>query len=196
MRKNFLATLAFSQGVPMLGHGDELGRTQRGNNNAYCHDGELTWIDWTLNERDRDLLEFTRHVFALRHRNPVFRRRRHFVGDPVTDHGIKDVHWLSAEGREMTLDDWRNAQNGVLGMLIHGEASDELDERGRPNRGQTLLLLLNASQRVCHVTLPSLPERGHFDEIVNTAQPTKHTLRRGGLSLASHTLVLLSYELD
>ena len=192
MRKNMIATLAFSQGVPMISHGDELGRTQQGNNNAYCQDNPIAWLKWDLELADKELLDFTREVFRVTRSNPVFRRRRFFHGDPVSDKGIKDVSWLRPDGGEMTLDDWGNSRNQFLGMLIHGEASDDVDERGRPNQGQTLLLLLNASNRARHFVLPSLPERGHFQEVVNTAQST-HRNPRGGINVAPHSLVLLCY---
>jgi len=193
MRKNFLATLAFSQGVPMISHGDEIGRTQHGNNNAYCQDNELSWVQWDLDERARDLLAFTREVFRITRKNPVFRRRRFFDGDPVSDHGVKDVAWIRPEGGEMTIEDWGNPRNHSLGMLIHGQASDDVDERGRPNRGETLLLLLNASNRARNFFLPSLPESGHWQEVVNTAQPTHRIPKGSGISVAPHSLVLLCY---
>jgi glycogen operon protein len=101
---------------------------------------------------------------------------------------------LRADGSEMTADDWRDAESRVLGMLIHGAASDEVDERGRPNRGQTLLLLFNASHRAKSFTLPGLPEHGHFHEIVNTVKPSKRVPRSGIVNLAPHSLVLLSFE--
>ncbi len=194
MKRNFMATLAFSQGVPMISHGDELGRTQKGNNNSYCQDSELSWINWKLSSRQRDLLHFTREVFRISKSNPVFRRRRFFAGDPVSDKGVKDVSWLRPDGGEMTLDDWRDPKNRVLGMLIYGDASDDVDERGRPNRGQTLLLLLNASNRARHFALPELPEPGYWHEIVNTAQATHRVPKQNHLNVAPHALVLLCYE--
>jgi len=194
MQRNLLATLAFSQGVPMLSHGDEVGRTQRGNNNAYCHDGELTWVDWALDEERTSLLEFTRHVLAIRAGNPVFRRRRFFAGDPVTDLGAKDVAWIRPDGREMALAEWQDAKQAVLGMLVHGEGSDEVDERGRPNRGETLLLLLNGSGRSRFFQLPDLPEIGVWRELVNTARPRARSLRSGGVNLVAHSLILLAFE--
>ncbi len=194
MMKNFMATLAFSQGVPMLSHGDEIGRTQRGNNNAYSHDDETTWIDWTMDDAKRDLLGFVRKVFRIAATNPVFRRRKYFAGDPVTDTGVKDVQWVRPDGREMTVDDWQQARNRVLGMLIHGQASDEVDERGRPNRGQTLLMLMNASNRARNFVLPALPESGHWSEIVNTAQPTHRVPRGASIHVAPHSLVLLCFD--
>jgi glycogen operon protein len=193
MVRNFLATLAFSQGVPMLGHGDELGRTQRGNNNAYCHDDELTWLDWDLDERSRSLLEFTCQVFAIRHANPVFRRRRFFAGGPVAANGAKDVSWIRADGREMELPDWHDPRGRVLGMLIDGQASDEVDERGRLNRGETLLLLLNAGARSVGFVLPALPGPGLWRELVNTAHPGMRWVRRKLVNVAAHSVLLLAW---
>jgi glycogen operon protein len=197
MRKNFLATLAFSQGVPMLSHGDEVARTQRGNNNAYCQDNELSWIDWDIGPAEEELLAFTREVFAITRKNPVFRRRRFFSGGPIGEGGPKDVSWVRPTGGEMTMEDWGDRKSQTLGMLIHGEASDDVDERGRPNRGQTLLLLLNASNKAVQYALPKLPERGHWHEAVNTAQSAGRAPRRvprTGVNVAAHSLVLLWYE--
>jgi glycogen operon protein len=193
-KRNLLATLAFSQGVPMLSHGDEIGRTQRGNNNAYCQDNELSWVDWELDESRRALLEFTRQVFALRRAQPVFRRRRCFAGNPVTGEGPKDVSWLRPEGGEMQGDDWADSRSRTLGMLIHGQASDEVDERGRPNRGDTLLLLLNGGARSRLFQLPDLPQPGVWREIVNTASPGRRHPRHGRTNLVAHALILLAYE--
>ena len=197
MRKNFLATLAFSQGVPMLSHGDEVARTQRGNNNAYCQDNEISWLDWDIGPAEEELLAFTREVFAITRKNPVFRRRRFFSGGPIGEGGPKDVSWIRPTGGEMTMEDWGDRKTQTLGMLIHGEASDDVDERGRPNRGQTLLLLLNASSKGVPYTLPKLPERGHWHEAVNTAQSAGRAPRRvprSGVNVAAHSLVLLWYE--
>lgn len=194
MRKNLLATLAFSQGVPMISHGDEVARTQHGNNNGYCQDNPLTWIDWDLDTSQRELLDFARQVFRIRQTNPVFRRRRFFAGDPVKDVGIKDVSWIRPDGGEMTQDDWTNPRNRVLAMLIHGDASDDVDERGRPNLGQTLLLLLNASNRARHFYLPDVPERGFWRETINTAQSTHRIPKGKSINVAPHSLVLLCYE--
>jgi isoamylase len=193
MKKNMLATLAFSQGVPMISHGDEMGRTQQGNNNAYCQDNDLSWLSWDMTERNQELLSFAREVFKITRHNPVFRRRRFFDGDPVSEKGVKDVAWLRPDGGEMTLEDWGNPKNHALGMLIPGDASDDVDERGRPNRGQTLLLLLNASNRARSFVLPNLPETGHWQEVINTAQSTHRVPKGVGINIAPHSLVLLCY---
>jgi glycogen operon protein len=196
MMKNMLATLAFSQGVPMIAHGDELARTQKGNNNAYCQDNDLTWLPWDLDPAQTELLDFAKKVFAITRTNPLFRRRRFFAGGAVSAHGVKDVSWIRPDGGEMTLEDWGNPKNHILGMLIPGEASDDVDERGRPNRGQSLLLLLNASNRSHKFALPSLPQKGHWQEVVNTAQATQRIQKGSGINVAPHSLVLLCYLLD
>ena len=192
-KKNFLATLAFSQGVPMISHGDEIGRTQKGNNNAYCQDSELTWVDWELDDGKRELLAFAARVFQIRHSNPVFRRRRFFAGDPVSEEGTKDVTWLRPDGQEMTADDWADPSYRVLGMLVHGEASDEVDERGRLNRGETLLLLMNGGTNARYFELPELPEAGVWSEVVNTARHQTRVIATPGMQVVGNSLVLLSH---
>jgi glycogen operon protein len=194
--KNLLATLAFSQGVPMISHGDEIGRTQRGNNNAYCQDNETTWMNWELEPWQREILDFTGRVFGITRTNPLFRRRRFFAGGPVVDGGVKDVSWIRPDGAEMTLEDWGNPKNHMLGMLIPGEASDDVDERGRPNQGQSLLLLLNGSARAQKFVLPSLPSKGQWQEVVNTAQATQRVQKSSSINIAPHSLVLLCYLTD
>jgi len=192
--KNMLATLAFSQGVPMLSHGDELGRTQRGNNNAYCQDGELTWVDWTLDEERREWLEFVRRVMRLRAENPVFQRRSFFRGVPHPEAEVRDVVWLSNDGREMTHEDWTDPATRVLGMLIHGRAADVTDERGRPLHGTTTLLMLNGGHRSRHFVLPELDEPGIWIQTLNTARPGTRRLQAGRVALAAHSFILLARE--
>src|SRR6202035_1917675 len=125
-RLNFLATLLCSQGVPMLLAGDELGRTQRGNNNAYCQDHEISWVDWTA--VDRPLLEFTRWVIAFRRDHPVFRRRRFFQGRPIR--GTLDIGWFKPDGKSMTDEDWDVGYARSLGMFLNGTGIQSHDERG------------------------------------------------------------------
>ncbi len=192
--RNLVATLAFSQGVPMLSHGDEIGRTQRGNNNAYCHDDETTWVDWQPDADARALLEFTRRVFALRRENPVFRRRRFFAGDPLAGDGVKDVTWLRPDGSEMTQADWQHPELHALGMLVHGDASDEVDERGRANRGATLLLLLNGGERARRFRLPRLPGAGAWRERVSTCVEDTPRVEGDAVPVAAHALALLERD--
>ncbi|MHC4829457.1 MAG: glycogen debranching protein GlgX [Planctomycetota bacterium] len=191
--RSLLATLAFSQGVPMLSHGDEIGRTQRGNNNAYCQDNSLTWLHWDLGDEERALLAFTRRVLALRRENPVFRRRGFFSGDPLTEHGDKDVTWIRSDGSEMAPEDWGDPECQTLGMLIPGEAADDLDEHGRPTLGQTLLLLLNGGGNTQPFRLPARPRTGYWHVLVNTACQVDQSRPRRELRLAPRALVLLEH---
>ena len=194
IKRNFLATLAFSQGVPMISHGDEVGRTQQGNNNAYCQDSPLTWIDWRLTPLQRQLLDFTRAVFAIRAANPVLRRRNYFRHQPDHPGGVKDLTWLRPDGSEMTEGDWSDPANHVLGMLILGEATDEIDERGRRLRGEAILLLTNGGARSRPFTLPPLQMPGAWVEVLNTAHPSPRPVRQGRVSLVAHSLMLLRHE--
>src|SRR5690606_36645475 len=130
-QRNFLATLLLSQGVPMLCHGDELGRTQQGNNNVYCQDNELSWIDWST--ADTELIEFTRTVSALRTAHPVFRRRRFFSGRPVRGHGgdrLPDIAWLAPDASEMTDEDWESGYAKSMAVFLNGQGIPDLDVRG------------------------------------------------------------------
>ena len=192
IKRNLLATLAFSQGVPMLSHGDEIARTQKGNNNAYCQDNELTWVDWDLDAKKRALLEFTAEVLAIRRQNSVLRRRSFFGGMRVPGASVKDVAWLRPDGSEMADDDWRDPRNRALGMWIYGEATDEVDDRGRLVRGDTLVLMLNAGDRPISFLLPSVQGPGAWEELLSTARPKK-PVRRNGVSMPPHSLVLARY---
>jgi glycogen operon protein len=194
IKRNLLATLAFSQGVPMLSHGDELGRSQAGNNNAYCQDNPLTWIDWRLNPLQRDLLQFTRNVFAIRSSNPVLRRRTFFRHEPATDGSLKDLTWLRPDGKEMMAEEWSDPGNHVLGMLIRGEATDEIDERGRRVTGDAILLLLNGGTRSKPFNLPPLGRPGSWTEVLNTAHSIPQQVREDRVSLVAHSLMLLRFD--
>jgi glycogen operon protein len=203
MMRNFLATLAVSQGVPMIAHGDEIGRSQQGNNNVYAQDNELAWMNWSLDERQQALLEFTRRVFALRHLNPVLRRRTFFRGEAADHAGVKDLTWIRADGAEMQQDHWSDVAAQSLGMLIDGDATDETDDRGRPIRGDTMLLIVNAGSNEVRFTLPALAGKDEgngqrrdatmWTELVNTARDDLWHIRDGWLGVAPHSLVLLRH---
>jgi isoamylase len=143
-RRNFLATLLFSQGVPMLLGGDEIGRRQRGNNNAYCQDNEISWYDWDLAGWQEDLLAFTRHLTTVRRQQPALRRRRFLQGSLLRAIGARDIIWLRADGGEMTQADWQDPRLHALGLILHGGALNETGPRGERIVGDTLALLLNA----------------------------------------------------
>jgi glycogen operon protein len=195
MKRNFLATLMLSQGVSMLLGGDEMGRTQGGNNNAYCQDGEISWVDWDLSPADRDLLAFTRDVLEIVRSNAVLRRRTFLTGRPIEDGGAKDLSWLHPDGREMNDDDWGDAEGHLLGMLLHGRATDEVDERGRPIFGKTILVLLNGGTRSRSFALPKVGEDGGvWSLLINTAQLGQRVVRSASVNLVAHSLQLLRLE--
>jgi glycogen operon protein len=174
-QRNFLATLLLSQGVPMLLAGDEVGRTQRGNNNAYCQDNALSWVDWDWQQPERELLAFTRRMIGLRRAHPSFRRRHFFQGRPVRGGERKDIHWLNRDGREMTDDEWSQHRARCLGALLPGVGLNDRDDRGRPIEDDDFLLMINAGDRDVPFALP--PEPGVEDPwtvLIDTYQ-----LRRG-----------------
>jgi isoamylase len=143
-QRNFLATLFLSQGVPMLVAGDEFGRTQRGNNNAYCQDSPLTWLDWNLSEEQRAFFDFVREVIRLRKAQAVFRRRRFFQGRAIHGADIKDLYWLKPDGTEMSDNDWNSGFARCLGMGLAGDQIDEVGEHGERIVGYSFAILFNA----------------------------------------------------
>jgi glycogen operon protein len=149
-QRNLLATLFLSQGVPMLLGGDEIGRTQLGNNNAYCQDNEVSWFDWR--HADDDLLAFTRHVIALRREHPIFRRRRWFQGRPIR--GTPDIAWFRPDGAEMDDADWESGFAKAVAVFLNGEAIPDRDERGRQVSDDRFLLVLNAHDEPIDWRLP------------------------------------------
>ena len=154
-QRNFLATLLLSQGVPMISHGDELGRTQRGNNNVYCQDNETSWINWA--QADTELMEFTREVSALRAAHPVFRRRRFFSGRPVRQRGgagLPDIAWFAPDGSEMSDEDWETAFAKSVAVYLNGQGIPYLDERGQRVTDDSFVLCFNAHHEPIQFTLP------------------------------------------
>jgi len=169
-QRNLLTTLLLSQGVPMLLHGDELGRTQDGNNNAYCQDSELSWIDWTA--VDDELLEFVGRVSSLRRDHPVFRRRRFFQGEPVRGHSdLHDVAWFRPDGREMDDEDWDSGFARSLGVFLNGEAIPEPGPRGERVVDDSFLVLFNADDDAQEFVLPERGFGAAWEVEVDTSAP-------------------------
>jgi glycogen operon protein len=171
-KRNFLTTLMISQGVPMLCGGDEMGRTQRGNNNAYCQDNEISWHDWDLDDRRRALLEFTQRLVALRHAQPVLRRRRFFSGGYVHDSRLKDIAWFRPDGCEMTPVDWSLPYVRALGMLLAGDAIPTLDKYGERITGDTLLVLMNAHHEPLEFVVPAMEWGERWEVLIDTRSAT------------------------
>ena len=153
-RRNFLATLFLSQGVPMLCAGDEWARTQLGNNNAYCQDNELSWLDWDYSNEQKALLEFTRALIRFRREHPVFRRPKFFQGRRIPDSEHKDVMWFNPGGNEMSDEEWGLPFARCLGVLLSGDTGDVVNFEGEPIRDETFLLLVNAHFDAIPFVLP------------------------------------------
>ena len=167
-KHNFLATLFVSQGVPMLVAGDEMGRTQRGNNNAYCQDNEISWLDWSLRDKNERLIAFVRKLAELRRDHPVLRRRSFFQGRSIVGPQIKDIVWLNPDGDEMSDQEWGQSFARSLGMLLAGRAIDEQDERGRALTDDDLLILMNAHHEPVPFTLPAAADGGRWQAVLDT----------------------------
>jgi isoamylase len=170
-QRNFLTTLLLSQGVPMIAHGDELGRTQSGNNNVYCQDNELSWVDWK--NADNTLIEFTRAVSGLRAAHPVFRRRRFFSGQTVRRRGggagVPDIAWFAPDGSEMTDEDWESGFAKSLGVYLNGYGIPDRDVRGQRVTDDSFVLFFNAHYEPIDFTLPQKEFGASWVPVIYTA---------------------------
>jgi isoamylase len=199
-QRNMLATLLLSQGVPMLSHGDELGRTQGGNNNVYCQDNPISWVDWELTEDQQGLLEFTRRLIQLRQDHPVFRRRRFFAGSPA--HGCEsdlgDIAWFTPSGEHMGEEHWRTGYAQSLAVFLNGSAIREPDQRGNPTTDDSFLMVINGHHEPAKFTLPA-EEYGEswiveLDTSIGAVGPATDPEAYpplGGLPVSARSLVLL-----
>jgi len=168
-KRNLLATLLLSQGVPMLLAGDEFSNSQQGNNNAYCQDNETGWLNWGESEERAQLTEFVRQLIELRHRHPVFRRRDFFSGRPLRGSPEKDIAWLKPDGSEMTEQEWTQDFAHCLGVFLSGDALVERDERGRPVKDESFVVLFNAHHDNIPFTLPPCVEPCGWAVMVDTS---------------------------
>ncbi len=170
-RRNLLATLLLSQGVPMLLAGDEVGRTQRGNNNAYCQDNELSWLDWDIAwlAENRELLAFTQRLVQIRRRHPTFRRRHFFRG--IHGDGVRDIFWFNPDGCEINDEEWTHDYARCLGLYLPGAGLQERDERGHPLVDDNFLLLCNAHHEEISFVLPVPGDETLFEVVLDTALP-------------------------
>jgi len=168
-KRNLLATLLLSQGVPMLTAGDELGRTQRGNNNAYCQDNPTSWLDWEMTEHNQSLLDFASRMVRLRREHPLLRRRRYFSGQPVAGAGVRDVVWFKPDGEEMTQQEWAHDFARCLGVYLNGRGITEPDERGQPMTDTDFIMLFNAHHEKIPFRLPQLVPGSRWLVVMDTA---------------------------
>jgi len=191
-RRNLLATLLLSQGVPMICGGDEIGRTQGGNNNAYCQDGAISWYDWNLDQSRRDLLDFTTYVIALRRAHPNLRRRKYFVDRTIADPDAPDLVWVRPDGHEMEGVDWNQSWSRAVGLFMNGATIGDTDAGGNELRDDSFLLLLNAAQDGVEFTLPSLGGGSAWTRLIDTSAAAQCEAPVGAsLILGGRTLTLL-----
>jgi isoamylase len=187
-RRNFLVTLLLSQGTPMLSHGDELGRTQQGNNNAWCQDNEISWFDWEA--ADGELLEFARRVIALRREHPAFRRTS-FLSGKAGESGLPDAWWFRPDGRRMTQRDW-TSETRTLGVFLNGREIRERTPHSEPIFDDSFLLIFNAHSEPVVFTLPTRRFGSRWQVELATGDAPEGALgARALVAVQEHSLVLL-----
>jgi len=194
-KRNLLASLLLSQGVPMLQAGDVMSHSQQGNNNAYCQDNEISWLRWTLDPEQQSFLEFVRNLIQLRRDHPVFRRGRFFQGHLIRGTGVTDILWLRPDGNEMNDEEWARDFARCLGMYLHGAAMEEHDHHGNPIRDDNFLLLFNSHHEAIPFLLPTQVDTAEWQTLLDTSAADGHKDGRykGGETypLEGRTLVVL-----
>ena len=180
-KRSFMATLLLSQGVPMISHGDEYGRTQEGNNNVYCQDNKISWFDWNWNDLQKQFFEFTCKLIAIRKNQPVTHKRRFFKGRRIRGAGVMDIRWVNTDGTDMTDEQWDTDFIRCMGMLLNGELINEVDQKGEPIKDDILLLVVNSYWEPIGFTLPNTT-LGHTWEILIDTSNEKLTRKNGTLS--------------
>jgi isoamylase len=170
-KRNLITTLILSQGVPMLLAGDELSHTQQGNNNTYCQDSELTWLNWELTDEQQAFYDFIRQVLHIRRMQPVFQRRHFFQGRPIYGQDVKDITWFDPCGQEMSAEAWQTGYARCLGVQLPGDLIGDSDERGEPLWGDSILLLMNAHYEAIPFTIPTRGEGAPWERLLDTAAP-------------------------
>ncbi len=191
-KRNLIGTLLLSQGVPMILAGDELSHSQRGNNNAYCQDSEISWLGWKLTEEEQEFFDFVCQLIQLRHDQPVLHRPKFFQGRAIR--GTKDLSWFEPSGEEMTDESWNTGFVRSLGVRLAGDVIDDVDERGEPMAGDTLMLLLSAHDGEIGFHLPPAGPDAAWEVVVDTAsaQHCGDTLAADGLyALQARSLAVL-----
>jgi glycogen operon protein len=192
-----MATLLLSQGTPMICGGDEIGRTQGGNNNAYCQDNETSWHDWSLDDERKALLEFTRRLVRIRAAHPALRRAKFFKGRRIRGAEIRDILWLRHDGESMSEEDWKTPYTRALGMEIAGNGLDDVDENGEPLKDDDLLLLINAGHEPLDFDMPNVEKSAaDWELLVDTNDDSaRETVKVDGVTrLEARSLKLFRRE--
>jgi len=191
-KRNFLATLLFSQGVPMILGGDEISRTQHGNNNAYCQDNETTWVDWNLDDRKMALLTFTQKLIRIRCDHPNLHRRKFYQGRPIRGTEEKDIVWIRPDGQEMSDEEWALGWVRCLGLMLNGETLGDVDAAGEPIKDDTFLIMLNCHHEPIQFYVPKPVTSDKWEIIIDTNEPTLQSKTRYSEPGAAVELVPLS----
>ncbi len=193
-KRSFLATLLLSQGVPMISHGDEYGRTQQGNNNAYCQDSEIAWFNWNWTEEQKKLFQFTKKIIEIRHNQPVTHRRRYFKGRRIFGKDVRDIRWLNTDGNDMDESEFNTSFMRCMGMLLNGELMTETDEHGNRIKDDILLILVNSYWEPIRFTLPHEDVSTQWDLLIDTSMDTpleREVVAEDVYEIMGRTLVLL-----
>jgi isoamylase len=191
-RRNLLATLLLSQGTPMLLGGDEFGRSQRGNNNAYCQDNEISWFDWNWSDEQRALVDFTRRVLALRQQHPALHRSKFFQGRPIQNSDLSDLAWFRRDGQPMSEAEWRDSETRSVTMFLGGRGIDDVDEQGRPLVDDDLLLAINSGHLDVELVMPAVQYVEEWELLLDTTDDRAEARvpRQGKTSLPARSLKL------
>jgi isoamylase len=193
--RNFLATLILSQGVPMICGGDERGRTQYGNNNAFCQDNEISWYDWRPSERKQLLIDFTSHLVHLRRKHNNFRRRKFFQGAAIHHSEVRDIAWYEASGAELDQGAWNAPWGRSLGFMLNGRTLNTKDPHGNPVMDDSFLILINAYHEGVEFKLPPCPCDGYWECMMNTDDLHEEFQRRKAddtVIIAGRSMMLLT----
>jgi glycogen operon protein len=197
--RNFLATLLLSQGTPMICGGDEIGRTQRGNNNAYCQDNDISWYDWELDDERKALLELTKRLIALRRDHPALHRARFFEGRCIRGTEVRDIMWYRHDGAEMSDDDWNNPVTASVGLFLAGQGIDDVDEEGNLIVDDDFFLVCNGSDDSLLYSLPrgTTPD-GRWQLLVDTSDDgaNEHVAQGGKTDLTSRSMKLFIHFVE
>ena len=194
--RNFMTTLLVSQGVPMISHGDEIGRTQGGNNNAYCQDNEISWVDWNLTPEQQVMLDWTRRVVRFMRQHSILRRRNYFSGRAIRGAEIKDISWLRPDGAEMSDKDWADKAFHAFAVWLSGAAGEQVDSSNRPIIADTVVILMNSFSEPVDFVLPSTGGRARWRLALDTASPHAPARRfraRSVVSVSGLSMVILEH---
>ena len=177
-KRNFITTLFLSQGVPMLLGGDELSRTQQGNNNGYCQDNDISWFDWELDDRKKEFLDFTKTLIHFMHKHPVLRRRKFLKGEKINDSELKDIQWIRTDGNEITDEEWQAADIKTLGFILSGDAIDEYNERGALRTDDTFLMWMNFHHEDVQCKIPTILDGTKWKVVISTVPDDESAVDR------------------